>query len=264
MSQRYSFIIFMLTALTATAWWSERFEVGEARIFASVIPVSTELPGVTQRRSLLEVLDRVVQYEHYYRSVYGHFTKMLPRLGVAVPSAISEIYDVRIVEASAERLLVSAVSEVSGNTSDWVSINQDFEVRSSFGMPSPSADFLQARALRTLRAGDSTEKGVYSGYFEFTPGRAVGLRAPVMGVELKLEETEISADAFSSSLTSTEEARFAQKIYRVETGRYAKSLEELSQVASLRLLQLPSRFPSSSSGSASEHDGLQIVPLDAP
>src|SRR5689334_5411906 len=144
MFQRYSFVIFMVIALSATAWWAERFDVGEAAQ-ASVEPfpspdLSVSTQSEPQRRALLEVMDRIVEHEQFYRSVYGHYTKILNRLGVTVPANISDTYEIRVVEASAQGLLVSAIADSTGKTSDWASINQDFEVRSSFDPPAPTAE----------------------------------------------------------------------------------------------------------------------------
>ena len=211
-------------------------------------------------------------YEHYYRSVYGHFTKLVSRLGYPLPAGLSDIYDVRVSEASHDRLVISALSELDGRTKDMISIDQNYEVRASFAVPAPRPEYLKGLAFKQLRAlRDSptektvAEQGVYRGFFRFDQkldsqdrklGYAVGVKVPVIGVELELgaddQEIARSEDPDSSALgvgtaaggtgqkpvgnvmSTLEEAYLAQRIFHAEVGRYAKNWSELSKIASFR------------------------------
>ncbi len=86
MLRGYSFLIAVLLAFTGLAWWSHH--LGFASLTASQAPDApsgaslADLSDPEQdpaqvsanRREVLEALDRIVAYERYYHSVYGHFT----------------------------------------------------------------------------------------------------------------------------------------------------------------------------------------------
>jgi hypothetical protein len=225
---------------------------------------------VSQQAALIETLDRLVAYEHYYRSVYGHFTKLVTRLGYPIPKELSELYDVHVSEASRERLVITAFSEVAGaggGTQDLVSIDQDYELHASFALPAPRAEYLKSLAFKRLRAmrdaqggASPEEQGVFKGFFRFEQrldsrdrrvAFAVGVKAPVVGAQLELgpDDQEIAEDANSEQgkatlatgqkpvtnvMSTLEEAYLAQRICHGELGRYAKNWSELSQIASFR------------------------------
>jgi len=126
MLRRYSFILIFFCWITGLGWWAKKVE-------SSPKPPETQAaaPRGDYRLDAIEVLDRIVAYEHYYRSVYGHFTHFLNRVGVLIPSGVSSTFEIRVVEAVGDRLLVTAVSEVGGKTADQISIDQDYQIRSN-------------------------------------------------------------------------------------------------------------------------------------
>lgn len=284
MGGRISFILVFPLLLVILAIWTHRVEQeGVGRHAMSELTPSAQDPGViTQRRELVEALDRIVSYENYYRNVYGHYTQLLSRAGVSIPPRLNGIFDIRVSDASAERLLVTAFSEVRGQVVDLVSIDQNCDLRANFPIPTPRPDYLRAQAYRQLRnlrgASDSThvaESGVFRGYFRYEVRRdsvnqktafAVGIRPPVVGLQLEFGATQAAAfaeekDGLPMDLTaeflngtgwgdltagvtgqkaseglmsSTEETYLAQRIFLGEMGRYAKNWSELSRIAHFR------------------------------
>jgi hypothetical protein len=282
MVRQYSFFIIFFALLTPLAWLSGRTETSTAPNFtlsSGGEPVSGiqslrsgGLPGLessaenSQRAELIETLDRLVAYEHYYHSVYGHYTKLVSRLGLPISKELSELYDIRVSEAFQERLVITAFSEVAGRTQDLVSIDQEYAVHASFALPAPRSDYLKSLAFKQLRIlrdsptePDLVEQGVFKGFFHFeqkldSEGRkvalAVGVKAPVTGIQLELRageekvaELEIPSATkspatgekpVSNVMSTLEEAYLAQRIFHGELGRYAKNWSELSKIASFR------------------------------
>lgn len=307
MGRRYSFLVIFFALLTPLAWWSGRVETSNASVPAHPIERFGE-PGaeLSQRRELLEVLDRLVAYEHYYRSVYGHFTKLISRLGYPIPPGLSDIYEVRVSEAAHERLLITAFSEVDGRTRDLVSVDQDYEVRASFDLPAPRPEYLKSLALKQLRLlrdapfGQSIEEqGLFRGYFRYELRQdsqdrknalAVGIKAPVVGIQLELgAETEELAEQAGQTgqkdesldfdpvqtgqkpsgnvMSTLEEAYLAQRIFRGEVGRYAKSWSELAKIAAFRFedkakFGQESQVPFGDAGSVLEIDAALSAETD--
>lgn len=274
--------------------------------------------SLLSRQELLEVLDRVVTYEHYYRSVYGHYTKFLGRVGVWIPRNVQDAYEIRVVEASADRLLVTAVSEHGGRTSDMASIDQDFRLRSNFGFPGVRPDYLKIHAHKHLRALRQTsrgntvsEVGLFQGYFQYSTDRdsagkrvlrADGVKAPVMGMRLELDESEIdwtsseetalggglpgtsvahashsekgnlsqdlvlpASPPSHAGMTTLEEAYLAQRIFQGEMGRFARTWEELMMVADFRFEDQDLYGPAEVPfGDSSPIRDLDVAPLRSP
>lgn len=287
MLRRYSFLILLTWMLSLLGWWtqslkgsSEAHRRGVASLQASKtdpeIPIeetpleaSTGKSSVTHRRELIEALDRLVAYQHYYHSVYGHYTKMLHRIGFEIPSNVAGTYEIRVAEASVDHLLVTAFSEEGGRVSDRVSIDQGYRLQANFPVPPPRPEYLRARTQKHLRLLVEAplgqvieEEGVYRGYFEFgaqtdSENRrvvfAIGIRPPVLGLQLEMGSgssnevaiEDLDLDGVDSRKTGqkaqgniasehSQEAFLAQQIFRGEVGRYAKTLKELSQITNFR------------------------------
>lgn len=221
MRQRYSFIIFIFLFITVLGWWggsipgssSSSHLLGAILIKPSkedlvrnqITPpdqgLDLELSSESLRRELLEALDRLVTYELYYRSVYGRFTKMISRVGLKIPLRLTQAYQMQVVEANTDQLLISAYTESDGEKVEQISIDQNYEVRANFKFPMPRPEYLRVQALKHLRQlrdlneGQSIdERGIFKGYFRFdvrkdSEGRrvafAVGVRPPVVGMQLE-------------------------------------------------------------------------------
>ncbi len=206
MLRRFLFIPFVCAWIGGLALWSDQSsssQVPTTFSSATINPTSSKLsPTDLSRQELVELLDRVVGYEQYFRSVYGHYTKFLTRVGISIPRTVQDHYEIRVVEATPDHLLVSAVSEQNGRTIDLVSIDQDYRLRSNFQFPLVRPEYLKVHAIKHLRAIRSApqpdavdEMGVFRGYFSYTSeldsrghrtARAEGIRAPVLGVRLEL------------------------------------------------------------------------------
>lgn len=279
MLQRYSFFVIFTLLVSGLSWWARSLEgsleASRSRQLSAAQESETRSVSEIHRRELLEVLDRIVAYEHYYHSVYGHFTKLLSRIGTTIPKNISSLYEIRVAEATTERLLITALAEIQGKTADVVSVDQSYRVHASFPIPKPRAEFLRFRAQSYLRqlseapAGQTPEEqGIFKGFFKYEVrpdsrnqrvAFAVGIRYPVLGLELesggvgasfengveRLESQALLADlgmdftpeatgqqASGAVMTSSEEVYLAQRIFKGEVGRYAKSWSELSRIAS--------------------------------
>jgi hypothetical protein len=274
MAQRYSFIVVLSFLLGAIGWWSDHIRSLQDSVPAEAEGLSAEGDGIHRfgaHRELIELLDRMVSYEHYYRSVYGRFTTDLGRIGVGVPRLFREQYQLRAVEVSHDRLVITASSESNGRLGDLVSIDQDFRLHASFPVPAPRLQYLKSQAFKHLRSLRDApggqlheEQGVYRGYFSYEIRHdmkdrrvavATGVRAPVVGVELEMgqgmEMADVEAELLSGEspaggevaepdhesvagddgMTTLEEAYLAQRIFHGELGRYARNWSELSRVA---------------------------------
>lgn len=159
------------------------------------------------RSDLLEVLDRIVIQEKSYRLLNGHFTKVLSGIDYVIPSSVSNRYEIRVVEATKTRLLVTAFSEKEGQTADRISIDQSFRLEMNFPFPTPRASYLTLHAYRHLRSMLGSpdgqlvrEQGVFSHYFRYEIRKdskdrpvafAFGLRAPVAGLQLQSDSPEL-------------------------------------------------------------------------
>jgi hypothetical protein len=216
------------------------------------------------RLDLLEALDRVITYEHYYHSVYGHFTQVLNRLGFRISRELGTEYELRITEATKDRLGVTAFSEIDGRVADLVSIDQDYKLHSNFPIPVPRESYLRAKAVQQLRLISGSpapylleEQTLFKGFFSFRrdpqhpeTAYALGTQEPVMGIHLDGAQLAPSiplpsdeAERGMSDLASQtfgldqklgpqelEEVLLAQKIFRGERGRFAKNWKELGEV----------------------------------
>lgn len=272
MSGRLSYPIVLGVLLSTLGWWAQAIQSPQERPQDSGLKSSASSLSSDQtlrQRELVETLDHLVAYEHYYRSVYGHFTKLLNRIGCQIPKRVMKNYEIRVAEASSEKLVITAFSEIDGKTADLISIDQEFEVHANFALPLPRPEHLRARAIKHLRLLREApafqtveEQGVYRNYFKFevrTDSKdrkvafAVGIRPPVRGVQIEsvgmdlseakrvgesrppqisdLTEDMVVKDTVKVPAASPEEANLAQRIFYGEMGRYAKSASELARIA---------------------------------
>jgi len=234
MVRQYTFIPAVFCVLAALAYWSNQERTLDLDLNkVSDNPVSLPLasssaspsaspstssdqfvPETRHRKELLEALDGLVSYEHYYRSVYGQFTQFIHRIGYPLPLVIRELYEVRVSEATQDRLVITAFSEFRGRTTDLVTVDHNYEVHANFPIPVPGAEFLRGKAqkhLRALREAASInparlieEQGVFKGFFKFEIRKneqgnwsafAVGLKQPVVGMQLEITASEAAMQA---------------------------------------------------------------------
>jgi hypothetical protein len=283
MRRRRLFLFFTLSSIGALVWGGRQLDaqpvVGPPALSRGGLPAGSA--SAPLRRELLETLDRLAAYQGYYRSVYGHYTKILGRVGLSIPHRVAETYDIRVQEASTDRFLILAVSESRGQVEDFISIDHLYRIQANFRLPLPSAQYLRdhaERQLRRLRAAGGAEgfreTGVYRSFFSYGLTRdshgewvatARGIAEPVRDLELQLgadnelagqepgelerrlgtlaggggsrtgERPRAEPPAGNAGLVGAlEEVYLAQRIFRGETGRYARSWDELERLASFR------------------------------
>lgn len=222
MMRRYSFLItfaVLLSGLSGLSRWFERFGASSNLEAVSFSKAAGEGGSIQHRRELIEALDHLVHYQHYYRSVYGEFTPVLGRLGFGLPGTVLENFEIRVEKANRESVYVTAHS-IHGM--DHVTIDQDFKIQSNFEIPLPKPEHLRFQALRHLvllseapRGQRIEEQGVFRGYFQYevqesAEGRklavARGIRAPVIGLQLEGGKGSAGPSAQSSLLSDGDEA----------------------------------------------------------
>lgn len=211
MRLRYSFAVFLLLLVSGLGWWAHfvlKPSSNASNQMRSFYAFSFDEPKRADtvkseilKRDLLEFLDRLVSYELYYRSLYGRFTKMVSRVGMSIPQRISKDYEIQVIEATNDRLLIRAFSEADHGVVEQVSINQNYEVEANFSLPAPRIEYLRVHAMKHLRQlrsslpGQSLEElGIFKGYFKYEVRKdsenrkvafAIGLRPPVAGAQLE-------------------------------------------------------------------------------
>lgn len=204
MQPKYSFIPISLILLCGLAWWSVQvgsFDISE-HFHGSHAKPSPSRTAI--RREVIEVLDRAIAYQHYFHSVYGRFSDSLKRAGFHIPIGVEENYDIRVVESTADRVLIHAYGRAEKKMDDVISVDQDFHLEANFQTPAPRADYLKKHALRHLHQLKDTPKGrivadegIYNNYFKYliedsqekgkTIG-AVGVQPPVSGFRIEISE----------------------------------------------------------------------------
>src|SRR4051794_28343220 len=103
MLQKYSFIPVFSCLLSGLALWSSRVQTTPTVDTSLYSKDKDSFVGViSNRRVLIESLDRIVTYQYYYHSVYGRFTKLVHEIGFSLPRALTDLYDIKVVEASTE------------------------------------------------------------------------------------------------------------------------------------------------------------------
>lgn len=223
---------------------------------------------IDSRRALIESLDTIVRYEHYYREIHGRFTPDLARLGLPrfTPSgSVDEVrarFEIGVKAIGSHRFVVEAK-----NGADRVVIDEGYRLRANFLLPAPNRFFLFDEADRQIRAsfqGRASEGGVYARYWKLERGGvAVGVREPVMGerrawlepvaegrepaslfagVSSKLRVLAMNSPSREYSAAELTQwmrtVQLAQHIHRRERGRYARRWQELDSVAQFGLARL--------------------------
>jgi hypothetical protein len=143
------------------------------------------------RQMLVEALDRLVRYQHYFHDINGRFTRDLSRLSLPSHLASGDLeqlqryYEISVIEVQPNRFLLQATGV---KNTDRVTIDESHRLNANFVPPAPTRAYLLEEADRLLsqRAeGLSAEEGLYSRYWQITPEDqtwvATGLQQPVTG-----------------------------------------------------------------------------------
>ena len=205
MLSKYYFIPAFFSLWIALFWWSGKIHPETQGSQTESLTQRASPSQTTARQDLIESMNQIVSFEKYYHSVYGHYTQLLKKIGYTVPNSLSEIYDIRVAEGAADRLLVSAFSEVHGKIVDIASMDQDFQLHTNFELPPPRIESLksyaqkQMRLIKNLSPGQRLEEqGVFKGFFTYSVQLsskneqsviAKGTKNPVKGVTLELESS---------------------------------------------------------------------------
>lgn len=188
----------LLVGVQGTEWSSRVLRDSEA---ADATSGAREL-----HRDWVEWLDRLATLQFRYRALHGSFAGTLAQLSQSAQVSagnpkLRESVDVRI-ESNGSRAFRILSRAANG---DAASVDQRFELRANFSVPSPSAEYLQQIALRQLRliSGSGLARGgehsVFRGYFRYglrvAEGAAFasGLKAPVVGMYLEQRLADRSA-----------------------------------------------------------------------
>lgn len=234
-----------------------------------------ETQVVQRRQLLLEGLDKIVRYQHYYRELQGGFTRDLARLGMPLLLSHGDFnelhadYEVSVLEASDKRLIVLAAGK-----NDRVTMDDRYRVTANFILPPAHKKYLLEEADRILQLssfGQTNSLGLYTNYWkaearsesEGLVWSVVGQRAPVVGQRLELRQSDGRGPASIFSdvgtklrsklgeqsevgkaelLLTTSQVRtwlqrlhLAQHIYKRENGVYASTFEQLASRSSFDL-----------------------------
>jgi len=162
------------------------------------------------RQLLVEALDRLVRYQHYFHDMQGRFTRDLSRLSVPARLAGGDLeqlrrrYEISVVEVQPKRFLLLATGVSNG---DRLTVDESHRMNANFTLPPPSRAYLIEEADRTLgllAAGATPPAGVYSDYWRLSRSPedqqwvAVGLRHPVAGERRDFQGERALASIFAA------------------------------------------------------------------
>jgi hypothetical protein len=162
------------------------------------------------RQMLLEALDRLVRYEHYFHDINGRFTRDLSRLSVPGRLAsgdfeeLRRFYEISVIEVQPKRFLLLATGI---KNTDRVTIDESHRLNANFVVPPPTRAYLleEADRLLGLRAqGLDPEEGIFSQYWQIMKTTddqgwvALGVRNPVMGERREFEGERVLASLFAT------------------------------------------------------------------
>ena len=160
------------------------------------------------RQMLMEALDRLVRYQHYFHDINGRYTRDLSRLSLPPRLASGDLeqlrrfYEISVIETQPKRFLLLATGV---RNTDRVTIDESHRLNANFAVPPPTRAYLleEADRLLGLRAqGLDTQEGVFSQYWQISRGAdelgwvALGVRQPVMGERREFDGDRALASIF--------------------------------------------------------------------
>lgn len=162
------------------------------------------------RQMLVEALDRLVRYQHYFHDIHGRFTRDVARLSLPARLASGDLetlrrnYEISVIEVQPKRFLLLATGV---KNTDRVTVDESSRLNANFVVPPPTKAYLleEADRLLGLRAlGLSPQEGIYSSYWQVaqaadgTDWVAIGVRQPVLGERRELEGDRALASIFAA------------------------------------------------------------------
>ncbi len=162
------------------------------------------------RQMLIEALDRIVRYEHYFHDIHGRYTRDLARLSFPSRLASGDVeqlrrsFEISVIEVQPKRFLLLATGI---RNTDRVTIDESHRLSANFPLPLPTRAYLveEADRLLGLRAqGVPAEGGIFSDFWQITKGEgdaawvAVGIRQPVAGERREFQGERVLASIFEA------------------------------------------------------------------
>jgi hypothetical protein len=192
------------------------------------------------RQMLLEALDRLVRYQHYYYEIHGRFTRDLARLSLPGRLAGGDLeelqrsYEISVTELEPKRFLLLATGI---HSTDRVTVDESRRLNANFALPNPSRAYLLEEADRVLALrsqGAEPLEGLYSAYWQVAPlgdGQgwvAVGTKKPVAGERREYQGERVLASIF---------AEVSERVKTKMTGKTSKAKPKEEESAEFELDQ---------------------------
>jgi len=162
------------------------------------------------RQLLLEALDRLVRYQHYFHEIQGRYTRDIARLSLPSRLASGDLeqlrrnFEISVVEVQPKRFLLLATGV---NNADRVTVDESHRLNANFVVPPPTRAYLleEAARLLNLRAqGHKPQEGIYSQYWQVERAQedqswvAIGVRNPVEGERREFQGERALASIFAA------------------------------------------------------------------
>lgn len=186
----------------------------------SELQVTQELRTQQESRQLLlEALDRLVRYQHYFHEIHGRFTRDISRL--SLPSRLAggdldqlhRAYEISVIEVHPKKFLLLATGV---KNTDRVTVDESHRLNANFVAPPPMRAYLLEEADRMLNLrsqGKEPQPGIFTRYWQLERSPedqgwiAIGVRKPVVG-----ERREFQADRALASIFAAVSERVKSKM----------------------------------------------------
>lgn len=162
------------------------------------------------RQMLVEALDRLVRYQHYFHEINGRFTRDIARLSLPSRLASGDLeqlrryYEISVIEVQPKRFLLLATGV---KNTDRVTVDESHRLNANFIVPLPTRAYLLEEADRMLglrSQGLELQDGIFSQYWQIskTPEDqswvAIGVRNPVVGERREFQGERVLASLFAA------------------------------------------------------------------
>jgi len=162
------------------------------------------------RQLLVEALDRLVRYQHYFHDIHGRFTRDIARLSLPNRLASGDLeqlrrnFEISVIEVQPKRFLLLATGVSSA---DRVTVDESHRLNANFVVPPPTRAYLLEEADRMLNLkaqGMPPQDGIYSSYWQLEKAPedqswvAMGVRQPVVGERRDFQGERALASIFAA------------------------------------------------------------------
>lgn len=161
------------------------------------------------RQMLVEALDRLVRYQHYFHDIHGRFTRDIARLSLPNRLASGDLeqlrrnFEISVIEVQPKRFLLLATGV---SNTDRVTVDESHRLNANFVVPPPTRAYLLEEADRMLNLkaqGMAPQDGIYSSYWQLEKAPedqswvAMGVRQPVVGERRDFQGERALASIFA-------------------------------------------------------------------